>query len=99
MKSRRRSRRSSAVVRRLKAASVAASSHRRRVGRKTMAGSKLYELSAVNNVAGGISGMRSFITVCQKPERERATVRILHHQATKSQSVLVLCFVSLCLGG
>src|SRR5687768_16346573 len=63
MKSRRASRRSSAEPRRVKAASVAASSHRRRVGRNTIAGRKLYEPSAVNNVAGGISGIRSFIVV------------------------------------
>src|SRR6266550_5290194 len=61
MKSRRASRRSSFEVRRLKAASDAASSQRRRVGRKTMAGNKLYELSAASKVAGGISGIRSFM--------------------------------------
>src|SRR5437870_9289877 len=61
MKSRRASRRSSFEVRRLNAASDAASSQRRRVGRKTMAGSKLYEPRAVSKAAGGISGMRNFI--------------------------------------
>src|SRR5437763_16070412 len=61
MKSRRASRRSSFEVRRLMDASDAASSQRRRVGRNTIAGSKLYEPSAANKFAGGISGMRSFI--------------------------------------
>ncbi len=32
-----------------------------------MAGSRLYEASAVNRVAGGISGMRSFIIVVRSP--------------------------------
>src|SRR5207302_6153391 len=64
MKSRRASRRSSAEPRLLKAASDAASSQRRRVGRKTIAGNKLYELSAASKFAGGISGMRNFIGVC-----------------------------------
>jgi hypothetical protein len=31
------------------------------VGRNTIAGNRLYEPSAVSIVAGGISGMRSFI--------------------------------------
>jgi hypothetical protein len=48
-------------VPRLSAASVAASSHRRRVGKKTIAGNKLYEPSAANKVAGGISGIRNLI--------------------------------------
>src|ERR1044071_9159527 len=61
MKSRRAARRSSAAVRRLSAASDAASSQRRRVGKKTIAGSRWYEPSATNKLAGGISGMRSFI--------------------------------------
>src|SRR5947209_7475173 len=61
MKSRRASWRTSAVARRLSAASDAASSQRRRVGRKTIAGNKLYEPSAASRVAGGISGMRSFM--------------------------------------
>ncbi|PYS29867.1 MAG: hypothetical protein DMF75_16665 [Acidobacteria bacterium] len=61
MKSRRASQRSSPAARRLSAASEAASSQRRRVGRKTIAGNKLYEPNAASNVAGGISGMRSFI--------------------------------------
>src|SRR4030095_4414450 len=60
-KSRRASRRSSFAVLRLSAASVAASSQRRRVGRKTIAGNKLYEPSAASKVAGGISGIRSLI--------------------------------------
>src|SRR6266849_2987613 len=49
------------MERRLSAASEAASSQRRRVGRKIMAGNKLYEPRAASNVAGGISGMRSFM--------------------------------------
>ena len=40
-----------------------------------MAGNKLYEPSAASNVAGGISGMRSFMLVnrrkaYQKPDRQ-----------------------------
>src|SRR2546423_10751152 len=61
MKSRRASRRSSAEPRLLNAASDAASSQRRRVGKNTIAGSKLYDPSAASKVAGGISGMRSFM--------------------------------------
>ena len=61
MKSRRASRPLSAKPRWLRAASDAASSQRRRVGRNTIAGSRLYDPSAASKFAGGISGMRSFI--------------------------------------
>src|SRR5882724_1764267 len=61
MNSRRASRRSSVASRRANAASEAALSQRLRVGRKTIAGNKLYEPSAANKVAGGISGMLTFI--------------------------------------
>jgi hypothetical protein len=45
----------------MEAASIAAWSQRRRVGIKTIAGNKSYEPRAASNVAGGISGMLSFI--------------------------------------
>src|SRR5438128_2967882 len=75
MKSRRASRRSSAEPRLLKAASDAASSQRRRVGKKTIAGSKLYDPSAANKFAGGISGMRSFMSHSLNGYADRCAVR------------------------
>src|SRR5205823_770649 len=57
----------------------------RLVGRKTIAGNKLYEPSAASKVAGGSSGMRSFIFPSNLTrflrERKLRRVRVGNHFA------------------